>query len=313
MSLPPPKDRGLIPPPGERRRFRRALASQAKGLGQRIASGEDAGITQQETTITETVLLNLHGSLGDRLSIKPLTQRDEGRRGADWVWCVGGPHGWFSFYVQAKKLKEGGYDFGFKSGDGGRQIERLIATASRARVQPVYVLYNPTRPRARYSLRRCAGQSGSDSFTFVSAFAAFALLGERNSPRVSVARVARHAHPWACLAGCPRDRRAGTRRDMNWPPDIPPLTDLPPGVDVATDLSELLLSQTADAAIETENEETFDGMTRVARDTAASAYSSEPPLWVTNPADALGMWHEGQAIDDRIPEPSVIVTQQFVA
>src|SRR6478609_6378233 len=89
----------------ERDRFRSALVREALLLGRRIALGDDAQIIQQETTITETVLLNLHEDLGDRLRIEMLTQNDEGIRGADWIWCVGGRDGWFSFYVQAKKLK----------------------------------------------------------------------------------------------------------------------------------------------------------------------------------------------------------------
>lgn len=312
MPLPTPNDRGVLPLPGERERFRRALTGQAKSLGQRIASGDDAGIPQQETTITETVLLNLRGALGDRLKISPLNQVDEGKRGADWVWCVGGPQGWFSYYVQAKKIKNGGYDLGYQSGDGDRQIEKLIATAYRAHVLPVYVLYNPTRPRVRYSFRRCAGRPDIDSFTFVSAYAALALLGQGKSSKVAIDRVAPHAHPWACLAGCPRDRWGRSRPDaVGWPPDATPVTGVPPGVDVAADLTELLLNQAANAAFETENESVVAAITSDARSIAASAFTSEPPLWVTNTSDALGIWHADQGIDDRLPEPSVVVTQQF--
>lgn len=97
----------------ERERLKQELVQQARDLGARIAAGDAAGITQHEPTITETVLLNLHQRLGQRLHIRPLTQPEEGAQGADWVWCVGGNRGWFSFYVQAKKLKDSGYDIGY--------------------------------------------------------------------------------------------------------------------------------------------------------------------------------------------------------
>jgi hypothetical protein len=112
-----------------------ALADEACTLGQRIADGDAAGITQRETTITETALLNLHKRLGPRLKIKPLTQNEEGEQGADWVRCVGNKRGWFSFYVQAKKLKSSGYDIGYRTSSAKpRQVDRLLTTSAIAGV-----------------------------------------------------------------------------------------------------------------------------------------------------------------------------------
>ncbi|MGW9467361.1 hypothetical protein [Cellulosimicrobium funkei] len=309
------KDR-RSPGPNEQRRFRQALVREALVLGARIADGDDAGIVQRETTITETVLLNLHEDLGDRLQIEMLTQSDEGKRGADWIWCVGGPSGWFSFYVQAKKLKDDAYDIGYEDKNGRRQVDKLIDAARQAHVLPVHVLFNPSRARGHYSSRPCVTcfPRGADSFTVVPSVAARALLdvGSRRS-HVSRLTMEAHAHPWACLAGCPYDPLYWSFSPDGGPQDSMLRRLLPTSVTHGTaagQLARLFTRQTLDTLQEGSR---FSASRQVdlALELAERAYSPERPLWAESPVDAIGPWLAVASENgDSLPAPVAVVVQR---
>ncbi|WP_402374980.1 hypothetical protein [Isoptericola rhizosphaerae] len=303
--------------PGERDRFRAALVREALVLGRRIAQGEDAGVVQQETTISETVLLNLHEDLGDTLRIKMLTQMDEANRGADWIWCAGGADGWFSFYVQAKKLKKGSYDIGY-AGSRGRQIDNLINTARQAQVLPVHVLFNPLRSGVQYSTRGCVHyfERGADAFTVVPSVAARELLRATSSPLVSLDAMQDHAHPWSCLAGCPHDPQywGNPSAGIGGPWDEFILDALPFAAhrdDIASVLLRQLTRQTLET-LETLESYELDFHQRITLDLAVGAYSPEPPIWASSPTEALSRWMASyEDLRGDLPIPSTVVVQQF--
>ncbi|WP_285100700.1 hypothetical protein [Promicromonospora sp. MEB111] len=315
-----------VPGPHEREALRRALTDEASTLGARIAQGEDAGIRQQETTITETVLLDLHQRLRSRLDIKMLTQADEGVRGADWIWCVGGTHGWFSFYVQAKKLKPrasyAGYDIGYTGAGQHRQVDKLIMAANAAGVVPVYVLYNPLYPGSSYSGAGCvdALTQGADGFTAVSAYAARELLENGTNRLVELDRMWWVAHPWACLAGCPdgNDRLRWIAPQGQSPTDrwrVPremealwssPLTDAP------GNLVRLFAEQAIYAwLVSNPGRSVVRSPVERINEEVLAGYSIREPAWVSDPEDALREWRLRADAYQLGFEPAAVVSQRL--
>ncbi|MGW6263999.1 hypothetical protein [Cellulosimicrobium funkei] len=308
-----------LPGPGEQDRFKDALVREALVLGRRIADGDDAGIVQRETTITETTLLNLRQVLGERLQITTLTQDEEGKQGADWIWCVGGPGGWFSFWVQAKKLKSGVYDIGYTSKTGRLQVDTLINAATFAGVVPVHVLFNPSRPGVQYSTRPCAAyyDVGADSFTVVPSIAARAILHAGRRLKVRLEDMAAHAHPWACMAGCPHDRRYGGDTLPHGGPWGYLLRDTLPSQferdSAAGQLARLITRQTLeslrgvtrDALL---SDDDVAGQWRLARDLARGAFTREAPSWADSPRRALEELAEvALSSDGVLPVPTAVV------
>lgn len=321
------------PTPKERARYQSALMREALRLGTRIAEGDEAGITQQETTISETVLLNLHQRLGPRgLRIETLTQPDEGKRGADWIWCVGDDHGWFSFYIQAKKLKASSYDLGYQDSQERRQIDKLIAAATAARVAPAYVLYNPVRAGRSYSYVSCVRSvvPGADAFTAVGAHAARALLDIQKGPSVHLDWVKWVAHPWSCLAGCPDGH---SRLQRPYFPQTPwwstgdqfvfPWHEAaleqvredrfasrwgPPGIVGA--IARLIAEQADHARLVSARSDGGDdeGIARSIdiREQLSAAFTSTEPMWVSRPSAALDRWREQTAVYGL--EPAAVVS-----
>ncbi|MEP2533842.1 hypothetical protein [Shimia sp.] len=113
------------------------------------------GLTLQEETITETLLLQMARDLSPMgLNVKMFSRQEEGGvtrkdgtvekvgNGADWEWFVDLPDCMIGFRVQAKRLfgspaKDGSYD---SFHPGGKQITDLINAASG--LNPIYVFYN---------------------------------------------------------------------------------------------------------------------------------------------------------------------------
>ncbi|GAB2494011.1 hypothetical protein GCM10027063_36820 [Promicromonospora xylanilytica] len=320
--------RPLRPGADERQRLRQALVLEACQLGLRIAQGDDAGIPQHETTITETVLLNLHNQLGHQLDITMLTQADEGVRGADWIWCVGGERGWFSFYVQAKKFKSNGYDVGYRSSQNRPQVDKLIAAAEAAGVNPVYVFYNPLVGGSSYSGASCvdALAPGADGFTAVSAYAARSLL-EGSSRKAALDEVWWIAHPWACLAGCPDGQDRLRWASQPWPSPaqaqaqemLSHVRDLwsrnAPGPEgSAGSIARLFAEQAIYAYLRATDfrgdlEITASDSLRVGQQ-ASWGFSREMPAWVGDPDGALELWRRRTALQEPLFGPGAVVKLQ---
>lgn len=106
------------------------------------------GISRNEVTITEDILLNLARAHSPRsLKIKTYTQHEEAQNGADWeFWFCNSKGLGIAVRVQAKKLSRSGkYESLFYKKDahkqnGSSQCEELI-NKSGASI-PIYVFYN---------------------------------------------------------------------------------------------------------------------------------------------------------------------------
>jgi hypothetical protein len=128
----------------------RGLQSRSIGIYRRISDGMQWGVAQQETTITETMLLSLRQS-NPEVSVRQLNVHEEGREGADWEWWFQGRDRWFHALVQAKRLtylRNGslGYQVDYKSGKSRIPQHELLLAAAKARgAVPLYVLYNGPR------------------------------------------------------------------------------------------------------------------------------------------------------------------------
>jgi hypothetical protein len=154
--------------PGDFRSYLRRLAG---GVWSRQAMAHTYGLSLQEETITELLLLEMARTFSPLgLQVRMFSKQEEGGKtqtiqtlqpdgttvkttqtlieaeGADWEWVVEGPFGCSAlFRVQAKKLyrdvpmKKGRYG-GFKP--KGKQIDDLINRAALVGANPIYVFYN---------------------------------------------------------------------------------------------------------------------------------------------------------------------------
>ena len=154
--------------PGDFRSYMRRLAGS---IWSKQASAHRYGLSLQEETITEWLLLEMASTLSPLgLHVKMFNKQEEGGKsktvksiqpdgtevettetlieaeGADWEWFIEGPFECSAiFRVQAKKLyrdvpkKKGRYG-GVKP--NGKQIKDLMVRAARIRANPIYVLYN---------------------------------------------------------------------------------------------------------------------------------------------------------------------------
>lgn len=189
---------------------------------------------------------------------------------------------------------------------------------------PVFVLYNPARADLDYSDSPCVRRldPGADWFTAVSAMTARNLLTTGSSARkVLLNRVRRYAHPWSCLALCPDDPYRGwLRREFPWPPD--PTDGLPPAFwddSVPGAAARLATLSLVDAARVEDVGMGPEAATQLVQLFVAASFTEAEPLWVRNPADALGMWHQAKGtIDtqgpdsgDEVGDPVAVVVQEF--
>lgn len=326
-DMSPRSTHDAMPPRQDRHDFLAALIEQAITLGVQIADGDAAGISQGETTITETALLNLHRRLGGQLKTNKMNQNQEGENGADWIWCTGDENGWFSFYVQAKKLKDDGYDIGYRTDKSRlRQVDKLILAARAAGVMPVYVLYNPASDIESYSTRACAQvlTRPASSITYVAAVAASGLLTPQRTRTVRLEDMRQHTHPWSCLAWC-FDEPDSWFRALTDDPRIPPSPfGLPsaffaPGVPGA--MARLAASPALDGRGRPVSVLGGEYVGQFVRDLVRGAFTELPPLWVTSPEAALERWQSTvselasqtreESDDWEVYMPSVVVSQRF--
>lgn len=127
---------------GDLRAYLRLLA------GQIWHDQDDAfhhGLTLQEETLTETLLLKMakdFSPLG--LEVLMFNKGQEGKNGADWEWFFDGPECSVGFRVQAKVLKRGEGSPGkyAQLGKPAGQTQKLIDDAKKYGLNPIYIFYN---------------------------------------------------------------------------------------------------------------------------------------------------------------------------
>lgn len=128
------------------------LLQLSAGVWERRRAAKLAGLTYNEETVTEVLLLELQINFPGHVLIVPFTKRREARIGADWAWAFVS-HDRRSnqgMLVQAKRLddKERNYDSLYKKNrlkgetHSRLQMDRLIENARRYQLPPVYAFYN---------------------------------------------------------------------------------------------------------------------------------------------------------------------------
>jgi hypothetical protein len=201
-----------------------ALRDRAAWAGVQVAAGAAHGVSQQEETLTESMLLELCRTLPD-LRVATYNRAKERRTGADWEWWVQGRTDWFGYLIQAKKSSgtlavHSSYRLGATSGSAKDSQSRLLLEEAKRRSLPaVHVLYNPADattvdpfPYASTSCKQVRDgllPSGSDGVTVLSSLVADWLVPFQPTA-IPLAEVRPYAVPWSCLASCPA--RCGLRR-----------------------------------------------------------------------------------------------------
>ena len=126
-----------------------SLEAVAKRTWTDLRDGQQLGVSQGETGITDRALLQLRREHPGLLVHKHATA-EEVRTGADWEWWIGFKGLWTCLLFQAKRLNPDGHYRGLTKRQpyGSYQIETLIKTCKqRSRklngtVWPLYCFYN---------------------------------------------------------------------------------------------------------------------------------------------------------------------------
>lgn len=118
------------------------LQTARRSLVRHAVAAERAGFSAHEQALTEVLLTRA----APAVHVWAFSHRDEATTGADWLWWWRGGGEWFGALVQAKRHKprlgNPWYDFGYRSGSGQLQVDRLLTTSRSLGVPAVYLLYN---------------------------------------------------------------------------------------------------------------------------------------------------------------------------
>ena len=118
----------------------------ASDTWERLEASLELGISQNETTITDIILLDFKRAKCPFLHVMKTRQNREPREGTDWEWWIGADRvGWLRYAVQAKKInRKLNYDtLNHKiGGKKVKQLEILRSYSSRNKALPRYCFYN---------------------------------------------------------------------------------------------------------------------------------------------------------------------------
>ena len=177
-------------------------------------SGEIAGISISETTLTELNLLEIKRRHPTKVYIKKFSQQDEGKiTGADWEWWIGSNSQWLGIRVQAKRLKADNalsYSSFGHSNKHGNQVDMLIENAHIKRLYPMYCFYNSGYIKSFPSRWNCGTFAQQENFlgcSIADALTVRALL-KKNKKDFSV-NLSSISYPWHCIVCCQGFRSLG--------------------------------------------------------------------------------------------------------
>ena len=93
----------------------------------RLKASSELGISQNETTITDIILLDLKAAKCPFLHLMKTPQHLEPRRGTDWEWWIGAHSvGWLRYAVQAKKIDLSSFRYdNLRHKIGEKQVDQL--------------------------------------------------------------------------------------------------------------------------------------------------------------------------------------------
>lgn len=141
------------------------LLDLSTNIWRRRGAAKRFGLNFSEETATELVLLDIADQFPGNVTIIPFTRHWEARIGADWAWAFVGPDGRAcqGMLVQAKRLDDRDQEYQellYKGGPkstktSSTQMDRLIDSATRLGLPPVYAFYNHLSNPARVPIVRC--------------------------------------------------------------------------------------------------------------------------------------------------------------
>ncbi len=265
------------------------------GVWRRRGAAKAAGLKFNEPTVTEVFLLDLVNMFPGKVSIIPFNSQQESQIGADWAWAFIGPDGRScqALLVQAKRLDDHDREYselyyqGRSSGStsSAPQLDRLIASAKRFRLPPVYVFYNHLRDPSRVPRSSC-GTLGLIRSSLPESWGiavASAINVRKAKPDKTYDRHRHHSRPLHCLL-CSRGTGQqnamgsagaaaaalstlfeGTREDDGLGPDLvppfEPATELPQLFQYAERIEQARAKGDSDLLAEAQNE--FPGIAGV--------------------------------------------------
>ena len=130
----------------------------------RRGAAKICGLSFNEETVTEVLLLELALTFPGSAEIIPFSRNIEACIGADWAWAFVGPGGHCQgMLVQAKRLADHDREYGSlfyttKSGRNAQKVSQLgvlIASARRYKLPPVLAFYNHLSDTTRVPSRSC--------------------------------------------------------------------------------------------------------------------------------------------------------------
>ena len=130
--------------PPDRDAIRKYLRKQAGWVWSRQGAAAKLGLTIQEETLTEMILLRIATDFSRHgLKVRMFTRAQENRNGADWEWTFTSRRCSIALRVQAKRLYMTGRKRGRYGGwtTSGLQARKLITDAG-TDFFPVFVFYN---------------------------------------------------------------------------------------------------------------------------------------------------------------------------
>lgn len=158
-----------------------------------------------EETITDTVLLELAMRHPTEGAMYKFNRTEEGKTGADWIWCVTDGHLWFEMLVQAKKLDRTTMTYPRINRNIGntstRQIDQIINVANLSGITPMYCFYNffdVTRFCPPWHI--CCMYSNLFSNLFGCSMAHAPAIRMQQSHNFS--NISRISLPWHCIVCC---------------------------------------------------------------------------------------------------------------
>lgn len=145
------------------------LLALSRMVWARRDAAKTSGLSFNEETITETILLDLKTSYPGHVQIIAFNKAQEAATGADWLWSFVSADGSKSLtmLVQAKRLEDAEQIYGGiarkigKRSPPVRQIDQLLATARRQHVPAIYAFYNHVANGSRIP-RKCKSLKHAD-------------------------------------------------------------------------------------------------------------------------------------------------------
>ena len=105
-----------------------------------------SGIVVGEETISDIFLWNIQKAHPQNVTTFPINKMEEGKIGADWEWWLTDENLWFGLLIQAKRLDPKSHKYRNirhqSRTSKNMQIDLLIQTARRKRIDPLYFFYN---------------------------------------------------------------------------------------------------------------------------------------------------------------------------